>query len=105
MWHSSRLLVEGNAWQREAAVADRTHHEIGGQSRTATSANHEALGIDHGSLDLDRGHSVIADDLCRSAPEVEANAARGPAQRTSRPILQHDEVAGRNLVLLHDRLA
>jgi hypothetical protein len=36
---------------------------------------------------------------------VEADAARGSAQRTSRPILQHHEVAGRDLVLLHDRLA
>ena len=59
MWNTSGALVEGNTGQRQAAVADRTHHKIGGKRLTVANTDHEALRIDHGPLDLDwsRDHS------------------------------------------------
>src|SRR5215207_479305 len=87
VWHPPGPFVEGNTGQRQAAIADRTHHKISGQSWPAANTHHEALGIDHGPLHVDSSHSITSDDLYGSAPEVKADTPGGATQGACRPLL------------------
>jgi hypothetical protein len=58
------------------AISDGAHHKIGRQRSAAAAANHVAVGIDHGPLDLNSGHPIITNDHGWPAPEMKRDALR-----------------------------